>query len=269
MRRDEALSLTWSNLDLERGTVTLEENKTDDPRAWMLGADVTQALTAWRERYCIDAPATAKVFAHRKQPLDGAHLAAALRTHLQKAGGIRAELFERTPRRAPMRAHDLRATFVTLALATGRTETWVCDRTGHRSSQMLNKYRRAARTAAELGLGWLAPLDQRIPEFASVDAEAPIIASTVEPKPTQIALDVPQPAVGEPRTARDRLVGALTDAVRELLLTGDSAGARVAIRTLMDLAGAEAPSAPEARGSAPSLATRIDFPTSGAGRLGR
>lgn len=143
MRRDEALSLTWSNLDLERGTVTLEENKTDDPRAWVLGEDVTQALKIWREHYSSGAQASAKVFCHSEHAVDGDHLAAALRTHLQKAGGARAEVFQRTASRAPIRAHDLRATFVTLALAANRTETWVCDRTGHRSSQMLNKYRRA------------------------------------------------------------------------------------------------------------------------------
>ncbi len=59
----------------------------------------------------------------------------------------------------PIRVHDLRGTFVTLALASGKTETWVADRTGHKSSIMINRYRRAARSASELGLGLLAPLD--------------------------------------------------------------------------------------------------------------
>src|SRR5690606_9487912 len=81
-------------------------------------------------------------------------------------------LFQRTAKRAPLRAHDLRATFVTLALASGKTETWVCDRTGHRSSNMLNKYRRAARTAEELGLGWLKPMHEVIPELVGADGRA-------------------------------------------------------------------------------------------------
>ena len=59
-----------------------------------------------------------------------------------------------------------RATFITLTLANRRTEAWVQDRTGHKSSLMLNLYRRAARTAAELGLGDLLPLDTAIPELA-------------------------------------------------------------------------------------------------------
>jgi hypothetical protein len=43
------------------------------------------------------------------------------------------------------------------------------DRTGHTTSGMLQRYRCAARSAAELGLGSLAPLDQAIPEFRKVD----------------------------------------------------------------------------------------------------
>jgi hypothetical protein len=58
--------------------------------------------------------------------------------------------------------HDLRATFVTLALAVGRSEAWVADRIGHRSSVMINRYRRAARTAQELGLGELLPLAEAL-----------------------------------------------------------------------------------------------------------
>jgi hypothetical protein len=65
----------------------------------------------------------------------------------------------------PIRVHDLRATFITINLANGKTETWIADRTGHRSSDEINGYRRQARTAAELGLGELAPLDVAIPEL--------------------------------------------------------------------------------------------------------
>jgi hypothetical protein len=66
---------------------------------------------------------------------------------------------------AEMVEHDLRSTFVTLALANGKTEAWVMDRTGHTASAMLNRYRRAARFAQELELGGLLPLDEAIPEL--------------------------------------------------------------------------------------------------------
>ncbi len=86
------------------------------------------------------------------------HMADAFRGHLARAGVERSELFERTKQRRPIRVHDLRATFVTLSLAAGRSEAWV--------GVMINRYRRAARTAAELGLGALAPFDWALPEIA-------------------------------------------------------------------------------------------------------
>jgi hypothetical protein len=60
-------------------------------------------------------------------------------------------------------ARDLRGTFVAPALANGKTDAWVADRTGHRSSQMINRYRRQARSAKELSLPTLAALDWAIP----------------------------------------------------------------------------------------------------------
>ena len=53
-----------------------------------------------------------------------------------------------------------------------KTETWVMDRTGHRSSHMVNRYRRVARTVAEAELGDLAPLNEAIPEIAAAFAAA-------------------------------------------------------------------------------------------------
>ena len=70
-----------------------------------------------------------------------------LRDALGRAQVTRTELFTGGANRGRLRAHDLRATFITLALATGRTETWVQDRTGHTTSGMINRYRRQARAA--------------------------------------------------------------------------------------------------------------------------
>jgi hypothetical protein len=36
--------------DLERGRVRLDENKTDDPRAWALSPDVVRTLAWWKKR---------------------------------------------------------------------------------------------------------------------------------------------------------------------------------------------------------------------------
>ena len=86
-------------------------------------------------------------------------MAETFRAHLAVAGVDRAELFEKSESRRPIRIHDLRATFITVNLANGKTEAWIADRTGHTTSTMINRYRRAARTHAELGQGSLTPLD--------------------------------------------------------------------------------------------------------------
>jgi len=91
-----------------------------------------------------------------------------LRTHLKLAGVTRSQLFEANESRLAIRAHDLRATFVTVSLALGKTEAWITDRTGHRSSQMIYAYKRAARTHAELQLGGFKPMWEAIPELRSV-----------------------------------------------------------------------------------------------------
>lgn len=171
-RASEAEALTWRDLDLDRGAVKLDENKTDDPRAWALSSGVAaglRALRALREGAGAPAGPDDAVFILRAdgKKYDAAKL---FREHLRMAGVDRPELFERSASRLHIRRHDLRATFVTLNLAAGRTETWIADRTGHKSSDMINRYRRAARTAAELGLGELRPLIDAIPELAVVDS---------------------------------------------------------------------------------------------------
>jgi integrase len=127
MRAGEARALTWDDLDLERGALRLDRNKTDDPRAWALDPGVVRALVAYRD--LVGADASDRVF---QELMGGGHPAGAFRQHLQLAGVTRRELFERTPERLAMRVHDLRGTFVTLALASGRSEAWVTDRTGRR-----------------------------------------------------------------------------------------------------------------------------------------
>jgi integrase len=165
LRVSEALGLTWPDVDLDRGVLRLDENKTDDPRSWALGADVARALIAWRATLGAKATKDGRVF---PSALAGARwgLALKLRQALTLAGNDRAELLVKKKGRRILRAHDLRGSFVTLALAAGRTEAWVTDRTGHKSSSMVYRYKRASRTAAELELGWFAPLDEAIPELA-------------------------------------------------------------------------------------------------------
>ena len=210
MRISEALAMTWSDVDLARGTVRLDKNKTKSPRRWRLGDDVVRALrlrAAELESMSESRP-TARVFAEHGFKL--AKAAPTFRADLERCEIRRDDLHATTAERRPIRIHDLRGTFVTLALATGRSEAWVMDRTGHTTSAMLNRYRSQARHAAEIELGRLGPLDflvypgqardasfetteeTRVSKKSLTDSET---LETVEPEPVSAA--TPEPLQGE------------------------------------------------------------------------
>jgi|HubBroStandDraft_1064217.scaffolds.fasta_scaffold02978_5 integrase len=177
LRKENAVTLEWPDLVLDQGDdamVVLDMTKNGRGGSWVLDPGTAEALRRWRklctsERYVFPTSALPR---HRRtvtdRPLYVDHLAGELRDGLQDAGVKRAKLFERSNHRMRLRAHDLRATFVTLALADGKTEDWVVTRTGHGSSQMIALYRRQAKTAAELKLGWLRPLHEVVPELAGL-----------------------------------------------------------------------------------------------------
>jgi hypothetical protein len=148
----EALAVRWDHLDRKRGAVRLDTNKTDDPRAWALAPGVAHALAKTRPK-----GSTAKDLVF-PQPRDPNALARDLRRRLGEAGIKRPELSESSKVRMALRAHDLRASFVTIALANGRSASWVKDRTGQ-GLTTIERYRRQASTAAELKLGDWTPLD--------------------------------------------------------------------------------------------------------------
>ena len=177
MRTEEMARLRWRDVDLEHGRVNLEKDKTDDPRDWDMRPDVVEVLRRWKNRNEPHAEPDDHVFAESGVPLSVEHLAEQIRSDLRRVGVVRSQLFEGSATRQRFRAHDLRATFVTIALATGKTETWVSDRTGHDGHSMIERYRRKART---WNLGELGPLYALIPELA--DAEPTARISTTEPK---------------------------------------------------------------------------------------
>jgi integrase len=155
-------ALTWAALDEVHGAISLDDTKTGAARTWAADDGVIRALNLW------------KMICGHKKPTDPivnvpfGNRATLLRAYLARAKVERPELTHRSATRARIKAHSLRGTFITLSLANGKTETWVQDRTGHTSTIMINRYRRAARTAAELGLGPLTPMDLAIPELAAV-----------------------------------------------------------------------------------------------------
>lgn len=161
--------LAWSRLDLRRGIVYIDRDKTNDPRPMPLDPGVWRALAAWREV----RPNAKTVFVDDAgRAIDPEGLVIVFRDqHLRAAKVDRAELFEKSIVRQPIRVHDLRASFVTVAFANGHDERWVRDRTGHRSGA-LERYARVARTFEELDLGDWTPLDEAIPELSELSAAA-------------------------------------------------------------------------------------------------
>lgn len=178
LRRENAATIEWSNLSLElaggMGHLVLDRTKNGRGASWALDPGTTQALVRWKslcpsDRWVFPTEALPRYRRARAgRPLHVDHAGEVLRAALRDAGVGRPKLFEHGPHRLQLRAHDLRATFVTLALALGRSEDWVMQRTGHTSSLMLKRYRREAQTASELALGWLLPLHDLIPELASL-----------------------------------------------------------------------------------------------------
>ncbi|WP_437292380.1 tyrosine-type recombinase/integrase [Sorangium sp. So ce406] len=132
-RISEAARLQVQDVDLDRGALRLEKNTTNDPRAWALSSGVAPALRAWQALRGNPAPSAPLFVNEDGDRFSIEHAAERFRAHLQLAGIDRPELFEDSDERQQVRAHDTRSTFITVALANGRSETWVADRTGHRA----------------------------------------------------------------------------------------------------------------------------------------
>ncbi len=186
LRKDEAASLEYADkrtagaagwVDLERGWIYLDRNKTDDARDWALAPDVAEALRRWRKL----APSSRFLFPADDDPkarMNVEHVADLLRAALVGVGVERMELFESSKDRRNIVVHDLRAVFITTALAQGRTEGWIQRRTGHTTSAMLARYRRRAAELEEGERAKLAPMHETIPELAEVGPKTPPPPST-------------------------------------------------------------------------------------------
>ncbi len=158
LRKSEALAMTTKDLDLEHGMIHLDKNKTDEPRMWDARPEGVRALRWW-----IEGGLSSSVLFQ----LEGEHLAQTFREHLALAGIERERLFSDTEEKSPIVLHDLRATFVTLSLAAGKSEAWISARTGHRSSEQIATYRRQAMSINEVRLYELGAMDRLIPEIAA------------------------------------------------------------------------------------------------------
>jgi len=166
MRKGEAQRLTWADLDLERGMVSLDENKTDRPRSWVLDPGVAKVLAMWRTQ-AGGKSASGLVF----NDIQWDRLASVYREHCAAVGIDRERLFQKKANKLQLRAHDMRAFFITSGMFRGRDALWITDRTGHTTLSMLRTYERDVRRWRELAE---APVDAAaaIPEVAAAFAAA-------------------------------------------------------------------------------------------------
>lgn len=150
MRLSELWDSEWWQWNLVEGTFTTAKTKTGDTRMWALRPETTRAMALWKEA----KSKLPRPFAELDEVIgDRTKTAEAFRDAIKAAGIDRAELFTSTQHTGKLRAHDARAMFVTVSLAEGRTETWIRDRTAHKSTSMIDRYRRQARQFEELKLG--------------------------------------------------------------------------------------------------------------------
>lgn len=154
LRPMEGLRLTFGNFDLRRSILSIDQTKTKTPRAFVVSADVTAVVLAERERRSATEDDLLFPEVEKKD------IASTFREHLTLAGVYRRALHQSTAERRPLRVHDLRGSFVTIALANGCNEDWVMQRTGHTTSAMLAKYRRQVDYARDAELTWWQPLDK-------------------------------------------------------------------------------------------------------------
>jgi integrase len=166
MRKGEAARLTWADIELAKGLVSLDENKTDRPRSWVLNAGVARILERWK-KVCGSPKSSASVF----PGVAWDKLAPSYRDHCKAVGIERARLYQAKANKLQLRAHDMRAFFVTAGMFAGKDALWITDRSGHTSLGMLRTYERDVRRWRELGE---APVDAdaAIPEFAARATEA-------------------------------------------------------------------------------------------------
>jgi integrase len=177
-RVGESLQLTWDHIDLHSGDIHIDRawTKTKVARKWVLDTDVLAAFVAWRRLSGEPSPESL-VFPGRasgKRIRTGTIWARFLQD-LAVAGVTRRVLLKGADGINPLRVHDLRASFVTLAMRSGRDLKWIMTRTGHETLGVLQGYDRLVQDAEEHRLPkWFTPMDRAIPELRSIlDAAGP------------------------------------------------------------------------------------------------
>lgn len=188
-RKQNFLDLRWQDIDFIDGQVWVPDTKTGKPMAFDLEPGCVRALRALKliadesyaraeDRPGANVPQSATIFPQWHPDT----IAKRFRKHLRLALGedARAQLFETTTHQRPIEYHDLRASFITFALANNRTEEWIRERSGHTTSQMIARYRRPR--VAKLALRDWLPLDVALGLDALALPAQPVQAASEQPE---------------------------------------------------------------------------------------
>lgn len=124
-RRGELMSLTWDQVDLDRGVITLHETKNGDRRALPLQGHALELMQARKSARYLVTPLVFPSSVHPKQPVD-------LRQPWEMALK-RADIKD-------FRWHDLRHTCASYLAMSGASLAEIAEVLGHRTLNMVKRY---------------------------------------------------------------------------------------------------------------------------------
>jgi len=126
LRRSEACSLSWSDVDIPSGVVNVHRNKNKKARSVFIGVKTRRALLRYR-RSISPEDNDALFQTQTGTRLTPSGFRQVLRRISEKSG-------------IPFSAHDLRRTFATLSLKAGMNVLHLQSLLGHSSLEMTRRY---------------------------------------------------------------------------------------------------------------------------------
>jgi integrase len=172
LRKAALKALTWGSVNFKHASFRSLVSKTDVPQMFSQSDPMIPGLRSligllalYREH--LGDPADDRPIIGELRCQDD-HEAAQLREDLECAGIKRKELFAKSEKEMPLRFHDLRATFVTWAFRMEKSDSWIEDRTAQITKRIMIRYKRAARSIADLTYEPFPDIARAIPELAQL-----------------------------------------------------------------------------------------------------
>jgi len=187
-RKGSLFAQTWKHADFDHGTLASFKTKTGTAQYFVADRGLMTLLEAWYV-WC-GKPGDSEPINKASESDLGCkpkRLAATLREDLKAVGITRAILFEEEAENVvALRAHDLRSTFCTWARRSGKSDTWISERTGHKlTGKMIDRYDRGAQTLADLEYEPFPDISSAIPELRGLRLATRLATTTKHTPHTQ------------------------------------------------------------------------------------